>query len=73
MSIIYTSITFIMNNDFFNMTENATLVETTRVSNSSSLRMSLPRRIADRIEAGEGDIIGFYQSESGDILIRKLS
>jgi len=53
--------------------ENAsTLLETTRVSRSRSFRISLPKRVADRMDVGPDDIIGFYSNESGEIVIRKL-
>lgn len=54
------------------MEENNTLLETTRVSRSKSFRISLPRRVADRMEVGPDDIIGFYSNSSGEIIIRKL-
>lgn len=49
-----------------------TLVETTRVSRSRSLRMSLPKRVAERLSIGPDDIVGFYSDVNGDIRIRKL-
>lgn len=55
------------------MTEDTVLVETTRVSKSRSLRMSLPRRIAEKLAIGPDDIIGFYTNISGEIVIRKLN
>ncbi len=55
------------------MVNDTVLIETTRLSNSRSLRMSLPRRVADRIEAAEGDIIGYYESDTGEIIIRKMN
>lgn len=55
------------------MVKELTLVETTRVSNSKSLRMSLPKRIAERLNIGPDDIVGFYSDESGDVVIKKLN
>lgn len=54
------------------MEGNGTLIETTRVSNSRSLRMSLPKRIAEKLLVGPDDIIGFYSNDNGEIIIRKL-
>ncbi len=48
------------------------LIDTTRVSRSRSYRISLPRRVAERLGASRDDILGFYCNESGDIVIRKL-
>ncbi len=55
------------------MEGNGTLLETTRVSRSRSLRMSLPKRIAQKLLVGPDDIVGFYSDENGNIIIRKLS
>lgn len=55
------------------MVNELTLIETTRVSRSSSLRMSLPRRVADRLEIGPDDIVGFYQDGDGHIVLKRLS
>lgn len=55
------------------MNAETTLVETTRVSKSKSLRMSLPKRIAERLGVGPEDIVGFYSTEDGMVCIRKLS
>lgn len=55
------------------MDNSNTLVETTRVSRSRSLRMSLPRRIAQKLGIEPDDIVGFYSDEKGEIIIRKLS
>lgn len=55
------------------MEENLTLIETTRVSNSKSLRISLPKRISQKLLVDPDDIIGFYLNDDGDIIIKKLS
>lgn len=55
------------------MADDLTLLETTRVSNSRSLRISLPRRVAEKISVEVGDIIGFYETIDGEIKIRKLT
>ncbi len=55
------------------MANELTLIDTTRVSRSSSLRMSLPKRVADKLEIGPDDIIGFYLDGDGSVLIRRLS
>lgn len=54
------------------MTPETTLLETTRLSKSKSLRMSLPKRIASKLEVGPEDIIGFYVNEDGTVIIKKL-
>lgn len=54
------------------MEQRLDLIDTARVSNSKSLRMSMPRRIAEKLGAGAKDIIGFYVTANGDIVIRKL-
>lgn len=54
------------------MENNGTLLETTRVSRSRSFRISLPKRVAERMKVTQDDIIGFYSNENGEIVIRKL-
>lgn len=54
------------------MKEKLTLVETTRISNTRSLRMSLSRRVALRMDVGRGNIVGFFESEKGEIVLRRL-
>lgn len=54
------------------MENNGTLLETTRVSRSRSFRISLPKRVAEKMDVSQDDIIGFYSSNNGDIVIRKL-
>lgn len=48
------------------------LIDTTRVSRSKSFRISLPKRVAERMEANQDDIIGFYSNGNGEVVIRKL-
>ncbi len=54
------------------MEQKLDLIDTTRISNSKSLRMSMPRRIAEQLGAGPKDIIGFYLTDEGDVIIKKL-
>lgn len=54
------------------MTPETTLLETARLSKSKSLRMSLPKRIASKMDVGPEDIIGFYSNSDGEIIIKKL-
>ncbi len=54
------------------MENDGILLETTRVSRSRSFRISLPRRVAEKMDVGPDDIIGFYSNNNGDIVIRKL-
>lgn len=48
------------------------LIDTTRVSRSRSFRISLPKRVAERLNAAQDDIIGFYSNDSGEIVLKKL-
>ena len=48
------------------------LLDTTRISKSKSLRMSLPKRVAARLCVGQEDILGFYVNDSNEIVIKKL-
>ncbi len=48
------------------------LLDTVRVSKSSSLRISLPKRVATKIRVGSEDIIGFYLNKEGEVVIRKM-
>ena len=48
------------------------LLDTTRISKSKSLRMSLPKRVAARLGVGQEDILGFFVNGSNEIVIRKL-
>ena len=48
------------------------LLDTTRISKSKSLRMSLPKRVAARLHVGQEDILGFYVNGSDEIVIKKM-
>jgi bifunctional DNA-binding transcriptional regulator/antitoxin component of YhaV-PrlF toxin-antitoxin module len=48
------------------------LIAVTRTSSrGSSLRITLPKEIAEILKVGEKDHIGFYES-NGNIVIRKI-
>lgn len=48
------------------------LIEVTHVSKrGASLRISLPKKAAELINANAGDIIGFYQEE-GKVFLKKM-
>ncbi|MDA8142616.1 MAG: AbrB/MazE/SpoVT family DNA-binding domain-containing protein [Thermoplasmatales archaeon] len=48
------------------------LIEVTRTSKrGSSLRVTLPKEIAESLSIGEGEFLGFYLENNG-IVIRKL-
>lgn len=48
------------------------LVDVTHVSKrGSSLRMTLPKKVQEKIGVKEEDIIGFYE-EDGKIVLKKL-
>lgn len=47
------------------------LVDVSHVSRrGSSLRMTLPKRVVEKLGAENGDIIGFYQKDSKIILLK---
>ncbi len=54
------------------MVREEVLLDTTRVSNSRSLRISVPKRVAERIKVTSNDIIGFYWNSDGEVIIKKL-
>lgn len=35
--------------------------------------MALPKRIAEKLNVGPDDIVGFYSDDGGNIIIRKMS
>lgn len=48
------------------------LLEVSHVSKrSSSLRISIPKKVAEAMELKDGDIIGFYEC-NGEIVLRRL-
>lgn len=48
------------------------LMTTTKVSyNGTSLRITLPKEIAEKLRASEKDYIGFYEVD-GEIVVRKI-
>lgn len=55
------------------MSKSEVLLDTVRVSKSSSLRISIPRRVASKLKVDPESIIGFYLDADGDIIIRRLS
>ncbi len=55
------------------MVKDLKLIDTSRVSRTSSLRMSLPKRVADKLSILPDDIVGFYTDGDGTIVIRRLS
>ena len=48
------------------------LITVTRTSNhGSSLRITLPKEIAEKLNASQSDHIGFYEV-NGEIVVRKI-
>jgi AbrB family looped-hinge helix DNA binding protein len=54
------------------MNDKNDLLDITRTSKKgTSLRITLPKRIAERLLIGEGDFLGFYEKD-GTIYIKKI-
>lgn len=54
------------------MTSEEKLIEITKTSKrGTSLRMTLPKPVAELLSIGEKEFLGFY-SEKGEIIVRKI-
>lgn len=64
---------FKLTNLFHNpMKDEGKLIDITRTSKrGSSLRITLPKEVAEQLSIGEGEFLGFYR-KNDQILIRKV-
>lgn len=55
------------------MSEQGKLIEIAKTSRrSTSLRITLPKQVAEKLSIGEEEFVGFYE-ENNEIIIRKIN